>query len=98
MESRSYDRRAVPRSVKGTIESKGASQYNSSKRISLVCLIPSTVKIDGPVTGKTYVWDNAGFIVDVDEQDAGDLLQMHIGGRGCCGPSNPLGNKLFDLA
>lgn len=48
----------------------------------------------GRVSGKSYRWDGAGAIADVDEEDAPYLLSKRIGRTGCCGGVAG-GNVLF---
>lgn len=99
MESRSYDKRARPRGLeKSTIETDKANQYNSDRSVALRLIYPSKVKLEGPVTGKPYVWDGSGSVVEVDSLDAETLLQKRIGGRSCCGAIQPDGNQLFEKA
>lgn len=42
------------------------------------------LKVVGPVTGETYVFNGAGSVVDVDERDVEFLLER-ISSTGCCG-------------
>lgn len=68
------------------------STINNTKRIQ--SLIDAHIIYDGQVSGKRYEWHGAGAIVDVDEQDAPDLLAKR-GKKSCCGQEP---NKIFQLA
>lgn len=46
--------------------------------VSLVLLQPVRLIAVGSVTGKEYIWDNAGSIVEVDNQDAEELLAKNL--------------------
>lgn len=65
--------------------------------ISVVAVYPSILKYTSQITGKSYAWDGAGDVQQVDSKDVPYLLAKRIGGRGCCGAINTDGNKVFDL-
>lgn len=58
---------------------------------------PAKVKRTGQSSGKQYVWNGPGDIVEVDKEDVPALLLSKIGGRGCCGSSGRNGNYLFQV-
>jgi len=62
----------------------------------LVLLIDAKIRVQGSVSGKSYVFSGAGSIVDVDKRDVNDLLQKRQGGRQCCG-SGEFGNQVFEF-
>ena len=61
---------------------------------SVQSLFPAIIKRTGQVSGKRYVWDKAGAIVEVLSDDVPSILASRIGGKGCCGGSSK-GNELF---
>lgn len=63
--------------------------------VRLQLQIDAKVSVTG-VSGKKYVFNGAGSIVDVDEMDAEYLLQKRQGGRQCCGGTG-FGNQVFAL-
>lgn len=65
--------------------------------ISVVAVYPAILKYTSPVTGKSYQWNGAGDVQQVDSRDVQSLLERRIGRRGCCGSANTNGNKVFDL-
>lgn len=46
------------------------------------------LKIDGKVTGKIYVFNGVGSIVDVDDED-GEIMKMKTSAQPCCGEGEP---------
>lgn len=65
--------------------------------ISVVAVYPSILKYTGQETGKSYMWNGAGDVQQVDQRDVPYLLAKRIGNRGCCGAVNKEGNKVFEL-
>ena len=51
----------------------------------------------GQVTGKRYVWDSAGSVVEVDFLDGEILLAKKSNGKTCCGSSKG-DNSVFEIA
>jgi hypothetical protein len=66
-----------------------------TERVQLV--YPARITRIGQTSGKEYVWDKAGAIVDVLKEDVPQLLKSHIGTVGCCGSSKRGGNMLFQV-
>lgn len=62
--------------------------------ILIQSLFPATLIYTGQVSGKSYQWDGAGKVVEVDERDVPYLLSKRIGRTGCCGGVAG-GNVLF---
>lgn len=52
--------------------------------VRLQSQFPGTVIVIG-VSGKRYVFPNAGVIVEVDAEDAPKMLEKTYGGNSCCG-------------
>jgi len=74
---------------------KDEPSYNKSVVTKkLQSMINARIKLPGPVTGKAYVWQAAGMVVEVDTKDADGLLAKTLGEKGCCG-GTPY--KLFQL-
>jgi hypothetical protein len=44
--------------------------------------------IDGEVTGKHYVFNGVGSIVDVDDKD-GEIMKIKTSGQPCCSGGEP---------
>jgi hypothetical protein len=64
--------------------------YNTNRKpvvvsVKLQNMINAKVKLPGPVTGKLYIWERAGAVVEVDEEDAAGFLAKTLGEQGCCG-------------
>lgn len=77
------------------IEKSSPKGYTSnSDTVSIVCLLDATVKITGTGTGKQYVFNGAGSVVDVDISDKDEILNKKRG-RACCGGES--GTSLFAL-
>ena len=57
--------------------------------------ISARVKAVGLITGKRYLWERAGAIVEVDAKDVAGLLEKKYGAP-CCG-GNPDNMKLFEI-
>lgn len=95
-------------SKKWTVDSESIEGYNNdglgysefekspAKRPVLVrSLIASRMKYRGQKTGKLYVWEGSGSVVEVDEEDVSDILSKSPN-RPCCGSRIP--PKIFELA
>lgn len=67
-----------------------------TKIIYIRALYDSIIKYAGQETGKPYVWNGAGSVVGVAEEDAPFLLSKVIGNRSCCGGSGQEGNRVFE--
>lgn len=57
-------------------------------------LIDAQIKLTGAVSGKVYIWPQAGAVVDVDARDKDEILNKKRG-RSCCGGQS--GKNLFEL-
>lgn len=79
------------------VEEVAARPRERVELVKLALLIDANVKVQGSVSGKTYVFSGAGSIADVDKRDVNDLLQKRQGGRQCCGGTDN-GNRVFELA
>lgn len=79
--------------VKSAVETSGDEVI----LIPVVAVYPSILKYTGQATGKSYIWNGAGDVQQVDSKDVPYLLAKRIGGRGCCGAINTDGNKVFEL-
>jgi len=66
-----------------------------TERVQLV--YPAKITRTGQVSGKEYVWQQAGAIVEVFKDDVPQLLKSKIGSTGCCGSSKRGGNLLFQV-
>ena len=62
--------------------------YNNKVKIQLKHATRVVVSEDKTKSGKRYVWERAGAIVEVDEEDAPELLQKRIGQKPCCSGSS----------
>ena len=60
---------------------------DQNKEVELRNLYPSIIEGVGRVTGRRYLWNGAGTVVKVDEQDASDFLQRELPPT-CCGGAN----------
>lgn len=67
------------------------------KKVSVVLCIDAKVLVNNTPSGREYVFEHAGAILDVDERDVDFLLSKRQGERQCCGGTDR-GNKMFDLA
>lgn len=80
-----------------SLEKITAPPREQAETKKLVLLIDTKLLIQGSVSGKSYVFNGAGSIVDVDILDVEDLLQKRQGGRQCCGGTE-FGNRAFELS
>jgi len=60
-------------------------------------MIDSNLKITGKFSGRSYLFNGAGSVQDVEETDVEWLLERRQGGRQCCG-GGATGNVVFELA
>lgn len=67
------------------------------EEVALVCQIDAKVKVEGMYSGREYIFDGAGSVVNVDQRDVEWLLSKRQGGRQCCGGTGG-GNVVFKLA
>lgn len=65
------------------VVAKQPSQSYNYKQV--VLMVDVRLIHTGAVTGKQYVWEQAGAILPVDERDVPDLLVQHVGTSSCCG-------------
>ena len=65
--------------------------------VALVCQIDARVKVEGKYSGREYVFNGAGSVVDVDQRDVEWMLSKRQGERQCCGGTGG-GNVVFSLA
>ncbi len=63
--------------------------------VSIRSLFPARLRYSGRVSGKQYEWEKSGDVVEVQTEDAPDLLLKKIGSKGCCGVQSN-GNVLFE--
>lgn len=83
--------------VEKPVANSAVVQYNDVEETKpLRSIYPAKLNITGPVSGKQYVWENAGSVVSVNIEDYDPLLAKRVGGKGCCGADNLDGNKLFE--
>lgn len=79
------------------IDSESNMSYNSRKAgVKLISMLNARLEYTGQVTGKQYVWNTAGSVVEVDAEDSEILLAKRIGGETCCGNSKG-GNVVFQI-
>ena len=76
------------------VDSESTMVYNST--VKLRSLVSARLEYTGQVTGKLYVWEQAGSIVEVDESDSGILLAKRRNNKRCCGNSKD-GQALFEI-
>lgn len=74
-----------------------ADSSQPTKIVLIQSLYPAVLKYSGRVSGKQYLWDGAGAIVAVNNEDVPFLLSKRIGRGSCCGVRNEEGNVLFQL-
>jgi hypothetical protein len=65
--------------------------------VRLINHIDATVKVQSRYSGREYVFNGAGSVVDVDERDVEWMLEKRQGERQCCGGTGG-GNVVFKLA
>ena len=75
------------------VETTEQADYNNT--VKLQNLIGAQIKLPGSVSGKFYVWEKAGAVVEVDERDAPELLAKALGQKRCCGSANS--NLVFQI-
>lgn len=79
------------------VDSESNVLYNKSKvSVKIRSLYDARLEYTGQVSGKQYLWNKAGSVVEVDVEDSEILLAKHIGGRLCCGNSQDM-NRIFEL-
>jgi hypothetical protein len=59
--------------------------------------IDAKVKVQSRYSGREYLFDGAGSVVNVDERDVEWMLEKRQGERQCCGGTGG-GNVVFKLA
>jgi len=70
--------------------------YTKVSTKKLQSRISAKIKLSGSVTGKLYIWEGSGAIVEVDERDVEELLTKKLGDNACCG-GNIYNNMLFGI-
>ena len=101
MSKKSYERISYARDSEdylGTLDEEDvvAEEVNTDyTKVKVRLRISARVKAVGPVTGKRYLWERAGAIVEVDVKDVAGLLEKQYGAP-CCG-GNPDNMKLFEI-
>ena len=86
------DEEELEESVEVTVANMAPETYNI---VRIVNKIGARVKYPGAVTGKLYIWERAGAVVNVDERDVPDLLTKTLGKKRCCGSANS--NFVFEI-
>ena len=95
MEKPSKVRVESKQSVKLDIDEEKNFFYNEPvATVSIRSLIDAQIKLTGAVSGKVYIWAQAGAVVDVDARDKDEILNKKRG-RSCCGGQS--GKNLFEL-
>lgn len=79
-----------------TIENDTVSGYNWDELRRVQSQFPARIIVIGQVSGKQYVWERSGDIVEVCSEDLDDLLTKRVGRGACCGGSQ-FSNLLFRL-
>lgn len=73
------------------------TSYNSTKkRLQLKISAKVIVREDMTKSGKRYIWERAGAIVEVEDEDVPGLLEKRLGNATCCG-GDPENLKIFAL-
>lgn len=86
----------VPKAqVKVDSESK-VTYTKSNVSVNIRSLYDARLEYTGQVSGKQYLWNKAGSVVEVDVEDSEILLAKHIGNQLCCGNSQDM-NRIFEL-
>ena len=86
----------VPKTqVKVDSESK-VTYTKSNVSVKIRSLYDARLEYTGQVSGKQYLWNKAGSVVEVDVEDSEILLAKHIGNQLCCGNSQDM-NRIFEL-
>jgi hypothetical protein len=64
-------------------------ETSKSEKVPLVSMWPGRLIVnpDSTVSGRRYVFDQAGAIIDVDPVDVEVMLALQRGPTGCCGSS-----------
>ena len=80
-----------------SVDSESNTPYNNeSELVALRSLFDGRFMYTGQETGKQYVWDKAGSIVEVPKVDALYLLEKRQGKNPCCGNLRD-GSSLFEI-
>ena len=66
-------------------------------RVKIASCIDAKIKVTGKYSGREYLFERAGSVVDVDQIDVDFLLEKRQGERQCCGGTDK-GNRVFALA
>lgn len=72
------------------LETESTVPYNLDEHGTIIKIrskFPAHVKAIGKVSGNTYIWPQAGAIVEVQAEDVPQLLEWRIGEGVCCGGS-----------
>jgi hypothetical protein len=79
------------------VDSESVTPYNYSNKpqtVRIQSVFDARLEYTGQVSGKQYVWNKAGDIVEVGVEDSEILLAKRMGEKLCCGNSTET-NKLF---
>ena len=93
----------LPSSVVDTVSSDTleksvpVSYTKTEQSVKVRSKFPARLKLVGASSGKQYVWQAAGSVVEVDAVDARDLLSKKMGSQTCCGGTQQK-NFLFEIA
>lgn len=78
------------------VDSESTMTYNERDTVFLRSVYDARLEYTGQITGKQYIWNKAGSVVEVDAEDSKILLAKRIGIKSCCGNSKG-GKPLFEL-
>ena len=87
---------SIPNHVNDHLVISDNLQYTQSEQKRVQSIFPARLIYVGQISGKQYIWDKAGDVVDVNIEDVDDLLSKKLGEGSCCGSSQK-GNPLFTL-
>lgn len=98
IESKKHGVYSAKPAEKPVVEPKSETVTLKPSTVSIRLIYDSKMRRESPTTGKSYDWNKIGDVVSVDTEDVQYLLDIRLGGRGCCGGLNEEGNKIFEIA
>jgi hypothetical protein len=80
-----FDARHSSKDIK-ILEPNGYMEKQEEKETVSVMLMQSTIiKVIGSVTGKEYIFNGGGSVVEVDKEDIGIINKYNVATLSCCG-------------
>ena len=92
----SYDAIEEEKDDEVMVAEEPITEYDFSSEVKIQSRISARVQATGLISGKRYLWERAGAIVEVDCRDVPGLLEKKLGEKPCCG-GNSDNLKVFEI-